>query len=121
MQQNIVIRCSDGLKNKKLFAEYPTDFLIAAPGGIKWFLVDRLAELYQQVEIGVQLKQAQVVTIISHKPCGMYQELGQDVSDRYTSDLLLAKSLITKKFPRLIIELFLLKHEDEDKLISLRD
>lgn len=120
MRQNIIIRCSDGLKNKKLFAEYPADFLIASPGGIKWFLPGRMAELYQQVEIGVKLKQAQVVRVISHLPCGLYKKLGQDTFDKYTSDLHLAKNLITKKFPNLTVELFILKHDDGDKLINLR-
>lgn len=120
MRQNIIIRCSDGLKNKKLFAEYPADFLISAPGGIKWFLLDRVTELYQQIEIGVKLKQSHLVTIISHEPCGMYKEMGQDTFKKYTSDLLLAKNLITEKFPNLIVELFLLKHEDGDRLMSVR-
>lgn len=121
MVQNIVVRCSDGLKNQALTEAYPDDFIIANAGGIKWFLLEhRIGQLYDQIDIGIKLKHATVVRIISHQPCGLYRQLGQDKSTHYLGDLHQVQDLISKKFPSLNTELYLLDHTNDNQLVRVK-
>lgn len=79
---------------------------VAVAGGVK-----NLPLILDQIDLSHKLHSIQEAYLINHEDCGAYGEEG--TFEKHKEDLLLAKELINRKFPKLKVFLYYLKLNGE--------
>ncbi|MBI3379373.1 hypothetical protein HY029_01300 [Candidatus Gottesmanbacteria bacterium] len=105
--QAIVVSCMD-FRLRKHLIDWASKILtkggydrVAVAGGVKNFGL-----LVDQVALSVKLHNVNEAYLINHEDCGAYGEEG--TFEKHKEDLLLAKDILTQKFPKLkVVPLYL--------------
>lgn len=109
--QAIVVSCMDfrlrkylnGWTDKNIIGGFD---LVTIAGGVK-----NCSFILEQIGISVRLHRIKEAYLINHEDCGAYGKTG--TYKKHQKDLLLAKKMIAKKFPKLQVSLFYLKLDGE--------
>ncbi len=109
--QAIVVSCMDfrlrkhleKYTHKNIFGGFD---LVSIAGGVKNF-----SFVLEQIDISVRLHKTKEVYLINHEDCGAYGKAG--TYKKHQKDLLFAKRLIAKKYPKLNVFLYYLKLDGE--------
>jgi len=107
----ILIRCSDPRIDKvvnELLSREGKCAIIANTGGVKYFLENRLSDLVDQIRILAKGFNVDKIIATNHHDCGFYKQLGQDEEARYPSDLKDIKKYLSKTFPQMKVECYVI-------------